>query len=67
MQPLPAAEEAAMGLWRWSVGLFSKAAPPKSADDDRHPSPEERRQLDVRAANAARAVESGIGAGPPSA
>lgn len=56
-----------MGLWRWFVGLFSKASPPKPVDDDRHHSPEERRRLDVRAANAARAVESGIGAGPPSA
>ena len=50
--------ETIMNLWRWVISLFHqrRADPPSAA---------ERREIDVAAADAARAAESRVGALPP--
>ena len=49
-----------MNVWRWLVGLFSSREVGPPPDDVRYYETLHRQRIDGEAANAARAVESGI-------
>ena len=49
-----------MGLWRWFRGFLSARRDKKRAEqEERYFEPDQRRQLDASARNAARGAESG--------
>lgn len=53
-----------MALWRWLLGLFSKAPDRTAEEADRYPEQERRRELDANARSADQAARAGVTISP---